>query len=96
MGWARANLYYDKGASLPTPGSLREVVCLLVQRYRQHQALCALVVQVAAPEKKKDALREYQDALAPYAARARQDETARAAELLSNMGPLFIVPEEKR
>ena len=95
MGWARANFYYDKVVLLPAPGSLREVVCLLVQRYRQQQQVCALVVQVAAPEKKKDALREYQDALAPYAARHRQEETARAAELLSKMGPFIIMPQER-
>lgn len=69
----------------------------MVQRYRQRQEICRLVVEVAPAEKKAAALQEYQDALAPHAARVRKEENERVHEMFSNMmrtGPFVIVPEE--
>ena len=34
LGWARANLYYDKLKDIPSFGSLREAACLLVWKNR--------------------------------------------------------------
>jgi hypothetical protein len=91
-------LLYDKLQRPPTPGSLKEVVCLLVQRYRQKQELYRLVAELAPPENRQAAVRQYQDALAPHLARARDEQTMQMHQMFSDMmrvGPLAVVPEEK-
>jgi len=79
---------------MPEPGSLREVVCILVQRYRQEQQFNALLATVAGdPERKKEAMMRYLDALAPYISSTRRDEVGAAAAVMNKFmqdGPLVL------
>lgn len=91
-------MFYDKLSALPEPGSLREVVCILVQRYRQEQQFNALVASMAAtPEGKRSALDTYMKSLAPYIASTKKAETDRAKAIMEKFmqdGPMTIVGEE--
>lgn len=98
MGWARANLLYDTISSPPDPGSLKEAVCVLVQRGRADQEFfktAALLSEVGS-KGREEYFEQYKHALFPYVAKAAAKESARQKALLDHFylaGPIMIRPE---
>lgn len=99
MGWAQANLYYDKVAAPPAPGSLQEVLCILVQQYRREQELSKLIVLSSTDEKtKRDAFAAYQRASAPYIEHNERQYAERMKNFLEKLhadGPIVIYADDE-
>ncbi len=87
-------MFYDKITTSPEPGSLQEVACIIVQRYRQEQQLNAVWANlVEGPELKKQALEAYKKSLAPYIEKSRDLAAQQIRERMERYlasGPIFI------
>lgn len=69
-------MFYDKLREMPEPGSLQEVVCIIIQGYRQDQDVLRLIALMeTTDEARVKALANFKDALMPHVARARADES---------------------
>ena len=94
MGWARANLFFDKVDAPPSPGSLKEALCILIQRYRQEQDYYKLLASLSGGAKEKqEAFEKYRQAMFPYIQRGAYNEKNRIKDILDRaflQGPLFI------
>ena len=100
MGWARANIFYDKLVAPPEPGSLREALCLLVFRYRQEQQFYSIYSALHAEGSKGrvDTSQQYREAMFPYAVRAKKNNRDTAMRILENafkQGPLYLLKNEE-
>lgn len=98
MGWARANLLYDTITSPPEPGSLKEAVCVLVQKYRADQKyfLAAATLSEGAAQK-DDMFNRFRSALFPYVEKTDEDWRSRMKAMLDRFymqGPIAIKAEE--
>ena len=101
MGWARANIFYDKLAVPPRPGTLQEALCMLVFRYRQRQRMYEAVLSTidlsgGSNQVKfyEEVMEEYKKAMFPYISRALEDEKARIKRVMDRAflrGPIKIV-----
>ena len=84
---------------LPLPGSLQEVVCVLVQRYRQEQEVAKLIALMSTtPEAKRTSLDAFKQAIAPHVQRSRKKEADLNKERLErylSFGPVLIKPGEE-
>ncbi len=99
IGWHRASLLHRNIGSVPHPGSLREAVCILVQRTLDERAYYATLVSAAAAGGKaqikvlKDALEKYRELIFPYMAgtRAQMNEGMKnALDRIVARGPLRV------
>lgn len=88
---------YDTIASPPDPGSLREAVCVLVQRYRAEQEYYRTVAALYEDgDKRQEAFTEYRNALFPYIVRSSNTEMEQVRAILDDayaQGPIVIMPE---
>jgi len=99
LGWARANIFYDKLAAPPEPGSLQEALCLLVFRYRQEQEFYAAYSALHGEGSKGrvDTANSYRESMFPYAVRARTDRARTAKQIMDEAflaGPLYKISNE--
>lgn len=77
-------MFYDKLDRMPEPGSLKEVVCIIVQRHRQEQEVYRLIAQMEAePEAKSKALNNFKNSLAPYVSKQRDQESKAIADRMN-------------
>lgn len=94
MGWARANLAYDK-APLPEPGTLTEVVFLMVQHLRVQREVAqtrALAQAGLGGEAAQDAWKNFTDIVYRQANTAQKERMAEALQGVRNMGPIAVRP----
>lgn len=100
MGWSRANVFYDKLAVPPRPGTLQEALCMLVFRYRQKQRLYEAVlstIDLSSPAQAKfyeEVMEEYKKSMFPYIAKTVENERARIKRIMDRafmQGPIKIV-----
>lgn len=69
---------------MPEPGSLKEVVCIIVQRHRQEQEVYRLIAQMEKdPDGKSKALNNFKNALAPYVNKQREQESKAIADRMN-------------
>ena len=100
LGWARANLIYEKEPR-PKPGSLVEVVFLLVFFMRQRTLFqkTRVLAQAAIDHKGEETLKAFKDLqkeMFPYERRTKMAEYARQAEVLHRWvgaGALQMTPQ---
>jgi len=81
----------------PEPGSLREAVCVLVQRYRQEKELY-LALAMLSPEGSKNRqehFNQYRECVFPYISRSTRNEEKRIKSVLERSfarGPFKVKP----
>lgn len=95
MGWARANLFFDKVAAPPSPGSLQEALCILVQRYRQEQEYYSLLANLYpnGSKQKQGAFDKYRNAAFPYIDKGAETHQQKIKRLLDKaflQGPMIV------
>jgi len=100
LGWARANIFYDKIAAPPEPGSLREALCLLVFRYRQEQNFYSVYSSLHGDGSKGriETANSFKEAMFPYAVRARNKQRSSSQEIMERAyleGPYFRIKKEE-
>ena len=77
-------MFYDKLVKMPEPGSLKEVVCIIVQRYRQEQEVYRLIAQMEeTAEGRSTALNNFKNSLAPYINKQRESEAKSIANRMT-------------
>lgn len=90
VGWARANLLYDTLSGPPTPDSLQEAVCIVIQRYRKDQEYYLAKAQLLQD---RDAFNKYVIACYPYEYKAEKDAAQTLQQRMDNafkQGPIVI------
>lgn len=99
MGWARANLLYDTIVSPPEPGSLKEAVCILVQKYRADQQYYRTLAQLSEGTKQREeAFNSFRGAMFPYVQRTDDNWRSRMKAMLDKFymqGPIRIKAENE-
>ena len=95
MGWARANLFFDKVSAPPSPGSLQEALCILVQRYRQEQKYYSLLATLYpnGSKERQGAFDKYRQSAFPYADRSKSDYSQNVRRILDKafmQGPMYV------
>jgi len=82
---------------MPEPGSLREAVCVLVQRYEWEREYFKVILLTAATGKNNNALRDaltkFQAASFPFMERAKQNLDVKMRQMLDKAfatGPIRI------
>jgi hypothetical protein len=85
LGWARAQLIFEKISEPPVYGSLLEAMCLLVQRHRQTAQLLETRAQVQAAVNKDGASDAYQALVAHLQRVEKEDETKKMKERLEEL-----------
>ena len=102
MGWARANIFYEKLAAPPESGSLQEALCILVQKYKQEQDFYKTLSELhpEGSKERQDAFDSFRHALFPYIEHVAKNEESRTQSILERafrFGPIRVVPiEEER
>lgn len=94
LGWLRANLAYDKGP-FPEPGTLYEVVLLMVQnlRFTQNVAQTKALAQAGlGGEAAVTAWKQYTDMVFEPANKAQKQKLAEALKEVEGMGPISVRP----
>lgn len=94
MGWARANILYDKLGRVPEPGSLQEAVMMLVFRAREeYSTLHVMASLTGSMEQRTELFDEYKRARFPFV----EAEKVRKEEVIQNIlknafegGPMVI------
>lgn len=101
VGWALANVFYDKHVGMPDPGSWQEALMLLTWSQRQlgRSAEARFITQaIMTPNDEKvvvEAQEDFLEALFPY---YRQQQVERKKHMLSvlkrwtSMGPIAVQP----
>lgn len=95
LGWARANLYYDKLSKLPSIGSLQETVCLVVQRHRQVASMLDSRARIQAsvdPEGGLKAYKDYMNYVQRVDTAAELEKMRSRLENLSEISKIEIAP----
>jgi hypothetical protein len=103
LGWARANLLYDKGP-MPAPNTLNEVMCLIVwQRRQAQQAAVQQATVQALVGAKTDAVKTfntYKDNLFRAKNKERAERMQRALSRIGSMAPIEVTsllkPKERK
>tara|TARA_R110002126_G_scaffold188113_4_gene336557 strand:+ start:278 stop:661 length:384 start_codon:yes stop_codon:yes gene_type:complete len=99
LGWHQACLLYDKLVGIPEPGSLREAVCILIQRHRQETEYTKTMAIVAAAAGESqhsvlmDAVEQFRDLMFPYIQRTKRDlqkEMKAVLERAFTRGPMRV------
>lgn len=98
MGWARANILYDKGP-LPEPGSLQEALHILV--FRSREEFDALAVKgLLTPEGSKareEIFMDYLDSRFPYLVKLQKKGQRNVKDILEQafaQGPIPLETEQ--
>lgn len=105
MGWARANILFDKTTRLPEPGSPMEILFLLVWRLRQNAEFqkSRSIVQALMSQKGAEgehitkAFEQLTEAFFPYDKNQKADEIKKLKQGLKKViqaGPLEITRME--
>jgi hypothetical protein len=100
MGWARANMMYDTMSSPPRPGSLLEILFVMVQMRRDVVRLMETRAVVQALRDNSDegeatqsAFDDYRYAVMPYLVGEKKAEERRIMEIMSReftAGPMSV------
>tara|TARA_Y100000114_G_C11761900_1_gene330254 strand:+ start:3089 stop:3382 length:294 start_codon:yes stop_codon:yes gene_type:complete len=95
LGWARANLFFDKVEAPPSPGSLQEALCILVQRYRQEQTYYGLLAGLypQGSKERQGAFDKFRQSSFPYVERGANDHRKRVRDILDRaflQGPMIV------
>ena len=99
LGWHRACLLYDKLIGIPEPGSLREAVCILIQRQRHERDYYRLITIAAAAGGSSqrqvlvDSLEKFRSLTFPYMDNMREKLETRMHDMLRKTfesGPIRV------
>ena len=105
MGWARANIIFDKARKLPTPGSPMEIMFILVWKMKQaidfqksRAMIQGLLAQKGADDDIiKQVFDDLKEAFFPFDKNEKKADTQKMREYLMSevsKGPLSVVPME--
>jgi len=95
LGWARANVFYDMSRSVPTPGSLAEVLCLMVFKARQGQMVAGARAQAQAAlggDKAVEAFNDFKNLIHRTEIKDTKDRMAEAMEELKEIKEIRFRP----
>jgi hypothetical protein len=95
LGWARANLIYDKHVGVPKYGTLTEALCLLVWRSRVGILLAQTRAQAQAAiggDSAKAAFEEFRDLVNRSEVKAKKDKMQERLEQLQTMKEIRFRP----
>ena len=98
VGWARANIWYEKLGAPPTPGTWQEALSILVWVGRQEQQVAATraVAQASIKDTEKEARKAFENylgAMFPYREKVEQKAKENQQELLrrwTGVGPIRL------
>ena len=95
MGWARANILYDKLGKSPEPGSLQEALCILIYNAREDLKMFETIIGAMSSSDKgfEDVVKEYEKARFPFIERSKAKESKRVEDVLEKAflaGPMVI------
>ena len=87
MGWARANIFYDKLSNPPEPGSLQEALCVLIFKAREEYQTMEFAAQLMSTGSKEvsSIFEDYQGIRFPYLELAKEKEQRSAKDLMENV-----------
>lgn len=79
----------------PSPGSLQEALCILVQRYRQEQEYYSLLANLypSGSKERQGAFDKFRQATFPYADQSKNDHESAIKRILDkafSQGPMYI------
>lgn len=95
LGWARANIFYEKMVGPPKPGTLAEVLCLMVWKARQTEKIAQVRAQAQAAlggEKAVDAFSEFRDLINGVEIKDRNDKMRKQLERLKDIKEIRFQP----
>ena len=95
LGWARANVIYEKMAGLPRPGTLAEVMFILVWKERQRLHVAGTRAQAQAAiggEAAVDAFKEFTDMVNRVDIKSRNDRMRENLERLKEIKEIRFRP----
>jgi len=100
LGWARANLFYDKVEAPPSPGSLQEALCILVQRYRQEQKYYSLLAELypKGTKERQGAFDKFRQSCFPYVDKNAADHKRTVRGILDRaflQGPMVVKKQKE-
>lgn len=93
-------MFFDKVDAPPSPGSLQEALCILVQRYRQEQQYYKLLSELypAGSKERQGAFDKFRQASFPYVDRSKSDYRDNVKRILDKaflQGPMYIKKNEE-
>lgn len=94
MGWARANVLYDKGP-FPETGTLQEVVHMVVFQARQNADIARVRASAQAAlggDKAVEAFQAFRDLLTSPTRNKNKADMAEALKKIGEMGPISFRP----
>lgn len=95
LGWARANIFYEKMIGPPKPGTLAEVLCLMVWKARQTQMLARVRATAQAAlggDTAVDAYSEFRDLINRVEIKDRNERMRKQLENLKEIKEIRFRP----
>ena len=95
LGWARANVFYDKLLHPPEPGTLVEMLCLIIWKARQSVALAGARAQAQASIGGKEAIEafnDYRDLVNRVEREDKQKKMKQALDGMKNIKAIRVTP----
>lgn len=92
-------MFFDKVAAPPSPGSLQEALCVLVQRYRQEQDYYRVLANLypKGSKERQGAFDKYRQSSFPYLEKGNYNHRDKVKRILDKaflQGPMTVVKEK--
>lgn len=95
LGWAKANIVYEKMVGPPKPGTLAEVLCIMVWKARQSQTIAqsrALAQASLGGDQAVEAFSEYRDLVNHVEIKERTDKMRERLEAMQDIKQINFKP----
>ena len=95
LGWARANIVYEKMIGPPKPGTLAEVLCIMIWKARQSMGIAqarALAQASLGGDKAVDAFSEYRDLVNRVEIKERTDKMRERLSAMQDIKEIRFKP----